>query len=302
MCGSRATPDGNPYAHPVAGLKLIVDLDDMSLLEIEDSGDPGCRGRQGEYVPALIPGLERAHRSEAARDHPARGRLLHARRQRAALAAVARCASASTTARGSSCIGSASRTASTGRVPRPAGRAPDLVRRDGRALPRPHAGPRPPHRLRHRRVGPGLHDDVAGAGLRLPRRDHLPRRRTCTTRRGSRTRSERDLPARGGRRRALEARRRAHRRRGPANAADGDLGAHDRRELRVPRLLAVLPGRRHRVRDPRHRDHGHDAVRRRDRRRPTAPSSTPRPTRRSTSTSSSRGSTWRSTATRTPSS
>ena len=35
-----------------------------------------------------------------------------------------------------------------------------------------------------------------------------------------------------------------------------------RRQLRVPRLLAPLPGRQHRVRGPRDRDHGHDALRR----------------------------------------
>ena len=47
-------------------------------------------------------------------------------------------------------------------------RVPDVVRRDGRALPRLVVRPLPPHRLRHRRVGPRLHDDVAGARLRLP--------------------------------------------------------------------------------------------------------------------------------------
>ena len=35
-----------------------------------------------------------------------------------------------------------------------------------------------------------------------------------------------------------------------------------RRQLRVPRLLALLPGRQHRVRGARHRHHGHHAVRR----------------------------------------
>ena len=36
----------------------------------------------------------------------------------------------------------------------------------------------------------------------------------------------------------------------------------DRRQLRVPRLLAPLPGRQHRVRGPGDRDHGHHALRR----------------------------------------
>ena len=49
--------------------------------------------------------------------------------------------------------------------------------------------PLPPHRLRHRRVGPRLHDDVARARLRLPRRDPLPRRGAARLARASRTRS-----------------------------------------------------------------------------------------------------------------
>ena len=40
-----------------------------------------------------------------------------------------------------------------------------------------------------------------------------------------------------------------------------DLLPRDGRQLRVPRLLALPPGREHRVRGPRDRDHGHDAVR-----------------------------------------
>jgi primary-amine oxidase len=53
----RATPGGNPYAHPVSGLKLVVDLNTMQLLEIDDAGDVGCPPVQGEYDPALVPGL-----------------------------------------------------------------------------------------------------------------------------------------------------------------------------------------------------------------------------------------------------
>ena len=111
---------------------------------------------------------------------------------------------------------------------------------------------------------------------------------------------ERHLPARGGRRRAVEARRREGRRRGPPVPADGRVLPRHRRELRVPDLLALLPGRHHRVRGPGHRDHGHQLVRRRAPRR-RAPWWTTRPTRRSTSTSSSPAWTWRSTGRRTPS-
>ena len=51
----RGSPDGNPYAHHVTGLHPVVDLNRMTLLEIEDVG--GDRERpevRGEYTPALI--------------------------------------------------------------------------------------------------------------------------------------------------------------------------------------------------------------------------------------------------------
>src|SRR6476659_1902688 len=37
----RETPDGNPYGHPVSGLKVIVDVNTLELLEIEDQHDYG---------------------------------------------------------------------------------------------------------------------------------------------------------------------------------------------------------------------------------------------------------------------
>ncbi|WP_181783011.1 primary-amine oxidase [Pseudonocardia pini] len=46
----RATPEGNPYAHPVAGLKILVDLNTMELLEIVDRGDPGRPEVTAEYA------------------------------------------------------------------------------------------------------------------------------------------------------------------------------------------------------------------------------------------------------------
>ncbi|SDE90196.1 primary-amine oxidase [Pseudonocardia oroxyli] len=46
----RAAPGANPYAHPVAGLKLIVDLNTMELREIVDRGDPGRPEVTGEYT------------------------------------------------------------------------------------------------------------------------------------------------------------------------------------------------------------------------------------------------------------
>ena len=49
----RATPDGNPYAHPISGLKVIVDLTSLEVLDIEDEHDHGMPAVDGEYAPAL---------------------------------------------------------------------------------------------------------------------------------------------------------------------------------------------------------------------------------------------------------
>ena len=52
----RASEESNPYAHHVTGLHPVVDLNTMTLLELEDS-DPGDRppNVMGEYLPRLIP-------------------------------------------------------------------------------------------------------------------------------------------------------------------------------------------------------------------------------------------------------
>ena len=250
----------------------------------------------GEYVPRLVPGAAAARGPPAARDHAARGRLVHARRQPAALAEVV-AADRLQPPRGDGPAHGRLRR----RRPHAPRRAPALVRRDGRALPRPDARALPPHGVRHRRVGPRLHDDVARARLRLPRRDLLPRRDPARHARRAVRDPQRDLHPRGGQRGPLEARRRAARRGDAAPAAAGPVVPRDRRQLRVPRLLAPAPGRQHRVRGARDRDHGHDALRGRATSRPTARSSTSARTRRSTSTSSSRDSTSTSTASATPS-
>ena len=51
----RASADGNPYAHHLTGLHPVIDLNTMTLLELEDSADEGA-GRpdvRGEYLPQL---------------------------------------------------------------------------------------------------------------------------------------------------------------------------------------------------------------------------------------------------------
>jgi len=50
---ARATPEGNPYGHPVSGLKLIVDMNTLELLEIERDSDHGQPDVDCEYVPSV---------------------------------------------------------------------------------------------------------------------------------------------------------------------------------------------------------------------------------------------------------
>jgi primary-amine oxidase len=51
----RGSEQGNPYAHHVAGLHPVVDLNTMTLLEIEDAGPPDGQAEvMGEYLPGLL--------------------------------------------------------------------------------------------------------------------------------------------------------------------------------------------------------------------------------------------------------
>lgn len=52
----RGRPGSNPYAHYVGGLRPIVDMNRMELLELQDDHDYGQPDVMGEYVPALVPG------------------------------------------------------------------------------------------------------------------------------------------------------------------------------------------------------------------------------------------------------
>ena len=50
----RETPGGNPYAHPVPGIKLIVDMNTGELLEIDRGPTPAMPTTHGEYDPAVL--------------------------------------------------------------------------------------------------------------------------------------------------------------------------------------------------------------------------------------------------------
>jgi primary-amine oxidase len=51
----RDHEDSNPYANPVNGLKLVVDLNGMELLEIEDTFRVEKPDIMGEYLPKYVP-------------------------------------------------------------------------------------------------------------------------------------------------------------------------------------------------------------------------------------------------------
>ena len=81
----RGSEEGNPYAHHLSGLHPIVDLNRMTLLEIEDEADPGGQPRGDGRVPAQAH-PDAAARGGAAGDQPARRGLVPPGRAAAALA------------------------------------------------------------------------------------------------------------------------------------------------------------------------------------------------------------------------
>ena len=50
---ARATPQGNPYAHPVSGMKIIIDVNSMEVLKIDEAHDRGLPEVDAEYVPEV---------------------------------------------------------------------------------------------------------------------------------------------------------------------------------------------------------------------------------------------------------
>src|SRR6188768_3766244 len=56
----REAPGSNPYAHLVSGIKFIVDMNTMELLQIEEDRDLGAPDVQGEYIPGIWTGEQRS--------------------------------------------------------------------------------------------------------------------------------------------------------------------------------------------------------------------------------------------------
>jgi primary-amine oxidase len=52
----RDSPGGNPYAHLISGLKVIIDLNSMQVLDIEDTPGAPPGDVMAEYVPSVVPG------------------------------------------------------------------------------------------------------------------------------------------------------------------------------------------------------------------------------------------------------
>ena len=294
----RAAEGANPYAGPVNGFHCVIDVNSMELLEIEDTFSVERPEVMGEYVPRHIP--ERIRNAstraavEAAGHRPVGGAVVHPRRQQTRMAELV----------------------AAGGVQLPRGHDPARgdLQRHGRVrsianrmsfaeMAVPYRDTSTDH---YRRTafdigewGIGVHDHLAHPGLRLPRRDPVPRRRPPRQQGRAVHDRERDLHPRGGQRRPLEARRPRRGRRGAPHAAADGVDARDGRELRVSRLLAVLPGRQHRMRGPRHRASWWSATSPKAVRTRAGRSSTTARTRRSTSTSWSPGSISTSTAPRT---
>ena len=55
----RETPDGNPYAHPLSGLKVVVDMNTLELLELENNHDHGKAEVDAEYASGPWTGTPR---------------------------------------------------------------------------------------------------------------------------------------------------------------------------------------------------------------------------------------------------
>ena len=177
----RSEPGSNPYANPVNGLHCVVDLNAMELLEIEDTFEVDRPQIMGEYVPRFVPDMRLRDDLRPVEITQPDGRLVHAGRARAGVAELDAAARASTTARGSSCT-------TLGFDGRPIAHRISLAE-----MVVPYRDPSPDH---YRRTaydigewGLGFMTAVAGAGLRLPGRDHATSTPCCTTRPASRTRS-----------------------------------------------------------------------------------------------------------------
>ena len=134
------------------------------------------------------------------------------------------------------------------------GAAPGVDLRDGRAVRRSAPDALLDQLLRRGRVRPRPAGQLADAGLRLPGRDPLLRRRAGRQHGRAVRPAQRRVRPRGGRRRDVEARRPLQRhQRDPPRPAPRHLLLDRHRQLRLRLLLVPLPGRHDRARRQAHR-------------------------------------------------
>ena len=133
-------PRGQPVRAPGGRAKLVVDMNTMELLEIQDGPDPGFPPVMGEYAPAHDPRLRRA---------PPRRPLQVVQPEGASFTLDGHALSWESwrmrlgfTYREGLVLHEVGGPTDRRRGRRQADRAPALVRRDGRALPRPEPGAR----------------------------------------------------------------------------------------------------------------------------------------------------------------
>ena len=160
----RRDPYDNAYARPIEHLIVYVDLDAHRVLEVEDGERRPIPDADGDYRAGVVPPREDLRPFSA---HSARGRVVQRRRRRGPVAPL------DPRARHRPPGG-----ARPARPPlrRPAGPLPRIVRGDDRPLRRARPDAQLAHVLRRRRVRARRVPELARARVRLPRRDHLPRR------------------------------------------------------------------------------------------------------------------------------
>ena len=249
----RDSPDDNGYARPARGVAGLC------------GHGPGHRARGRRHRRRAVPPAGRellprgqraaAHRSAPAGHHAERGPELHRRREPGALAEVVAAGRHGPARR----LGHPHRRL-RGRGTGAPTAVPGLGQRDGRPLRRSRTDALVEERIRRRRMGTRSHGQLADTGLRLPRRDHLPRRCVLRRTRSPAHPSQRHLPPRRGLRDPLEAPRHdvGPHRGAPLTPPRRELDRH-RRQLRIRLLLVLLSRRHYAIRgeaDRNHVDHG----------------------------------------------
>ena len=229
----------------------MVDLNAKRVLELWEDPRPIPVPRTRAQLPPRGAAAA-AHRPEAAGHRPARGARASRSTAGRSPGRAGASASASPRARGWCCTTSSIRDGAAQRR--------IIHRASITEMVVPYADPTTNHCWKNAfdagRVRPRQAGELAGAGLRLPRRDPLLRRPGGGRRRQALRHAERHLHARGGLRHPLEALRIPHRRaRGAAVAAAGDQLLRHGRQLRLRLLLVPLPGRHHPARGEAHRHH-----------------------------------------------